>query len=329
MGIGAFYGPTKEGSAQELLTYAADRGMTFWDCADIYGTSEEELGNWFTSTGRRNEIFLATKFGGRDPEAYPLTSTEGGPISKPSYIKHAFARSLRLLQTHYVDLYYQHRVDTAVPIEIVLEALREFVESGKIKWIGLSECSADTLKRARAVKGIGEKVIAAQMEFSPFELFVEKRGFAEEAGRLGVGVVAYSPLGRGLVSGRFRSSADFAPSDMRPFLPRFTDENFPKNLELTDKIKAIGEKYGASPSQVTLAWILAEHPTFIPIPGCRTVDRVEDNAKGGELQLSAEDVKAIRRLVEAADVQGERYPPSILANCEVDSLALDEWKGEN
>ncbi len=162
-----------------------------------------ELGKWFTSTGHRSEIFLATKFGARDPEAHALTSSAGGPISKPSYIKRAFARSLRLLQTDYVDLYYQHRVDTAVPIEIVLEALREFVESGKIKWIGMSECSADTLKRARAVKGVGEKVIAAQMEFSPFELFVEKRGFAEEAGRLGVGVVAYSPLGRGLVSGRY------------------------------------------------------------------------------------------------------------------------------
>lgn len=136
-------------------------------------------------------------------------SRAGGPISKPSYIKRAFARSLKLLQTDYVDLYYQHRVDPTVPIEIVLEALREFVESGKIKWIGLSECSAETLKRARAVKGIGEKIIAAQMEFSPFELFVERRGFADRASELGVGVVAYSPLGRGLASGRY-----VAPSRM-------------------------------------------------------------------------------------------------------------------
>lgn len=172
----------------------------------IPSEAEEELGKWFTSTGRRNEIFLATKFGARDPEAHSLASMGGGPISKPSYIKRAFARSLKHLQTDYVDLYYQHRVDTTVPIEIVLEALREFVESGKIKWIGLSECSADTLRRARAVKGIGEKVIAAQMEFGPFELFVEKRGFAEEAAKLGVGIVAYSPLGRGLVSGRYASS---------------------------------------------------------------------------------------------------------------------------
>ncbi|KLO18489.1 Aldo/keto reductase [Schizopora paradoxa] len=327
MGIGAYYGPT-EGNAQELLTYAADRGMTFWDCADIYGSSEEELGKWFASTGRRKDVFLATKFGARDPEAHSLASISGGPISKPSYIKRAFARSLKNLQTDYVDLYYQHRVDTTVPIEIVLEALREFVENGKIKWIGLSECSADTLKRAKAVKVVGEKVITAQMEFGPFELFVEKRGFAEEAEKLGVGIVAYSPLGRGLVSGRFRSRADFAQDDIRLFLPRFSEESFPKNIELTDKIKAIGEKYGASSSQVSLAWILAEHSTFIPIPGCRTIERLEDNAKGAELPLSAEDVKAIRSLVEAADVQGERYPPAILANCEVDSLALSEWKGE-
>ena len=196
--------------------------MTFWDCADIYGTStlrplscarlcliivlrntilaEVTLGKWFAETGRRGEIFLATKFGSRDPEG----KYNGGsrPVSAPSYITHALARSLQRLGTDYIDLYYQHRVDPDVPIELVLETLRPYVEKGTIRWLGLSECSAATLHRARAVPGVGEKVIAAQMEFSPFSLQIEKDGFAKVAKELGVAVVAYSPLGRGLVSGR-------------------------------------------------------------------------------------------------------------------------------
>jgi len=327
MGIGAFYGKTDEKAAYEALTYAADRGMTFWDCADIYGTTEQTLGKWFTETGRRSEIFLATKFGSRDIEGKYGGGTT--PVSVPSYIKIAFQRSLAKLKTDYVDLYYQHRVDPNVPIEVVLKTLREFMESGQIKWLGLSECSADTLKRAKAVKGVGEKVIAAQMEFSPFELSVEKGGFAAEAEKLGVAIVAYSPLARGLASGRYRSKVDFDDTAFRRNLPRFSDENFPKNITLVDKIKAIADKYDSTPSQVTLAWILATHATFIPIPGCRSKERVEENAKGAELQLAPEDVKAIRELVEAAEVLGDRYPAFLLKHTQGDCISLSEWKGEN
>jgi len=325
MGVGAFYGETNEEEAYKALTYSADRGVTFWDCADIYGTTELTLGKWFADTGRRDEIFLATKFGSRDPEG---KFGNGGPCSTPTYIKHAFERSLERLQTPYVDLYYQHRVDPAVPIELVLEALREFVDQGKIKWIGLSECSAATLKRAKAVKGIGERVIAAQMEFSPFSLHVEKEGFAEVAEKLGVAVVCYSPLGRGLVTGRYRSRADFDPKDLRLILPRFSEENFPKNLLISDKIVAIAKKVNATPAQVTLAWILATSPNYIPIPGCRSAERVEENAVGAGLKLSDEDVKEIRELCEAAVVQGERYPDAFLKHCMGDCIPLDEWKGE-
>ncbi|KAH8111783.1 Aldo/keto reductase [Phellopilus nigrolimitatus] len=318
MGIGAFYGKTDDEEAYKTLTYAADRGMTFWDCADIYGTTELTLAKWFADTGRRSEIFLATKFGSRDPEG---KYGGGEPVSTPSVRSPAWAQD-------HIDLYYQHRVDPAVPIEVVLETLRAPLETGVIKWLGLSECNADTLRRARAVPGVGARVVAAQMEFSPYSLDIEKSTFVQAAAELGVSVVAYSPLGRGLVSGRYRSRADFGADDSRLYMPRFSEENFPKNLVLSDKLKAIADKYNATPSQVTLAWILAEHDSFIPIPGCRSVERVEENAGGAELKLAPEDVKAIRALSEAADVQGARYPEQFMSAVKGDCIALDEWKGE-
>ncbi|EIN12485.1 Aldo/keto reductase [Punctularia strigosozonata HHB-11173 SS5] len=324
MAIGAFYGKTDVNAAMNALTYAADRGMTFWDCADIYGTSEATLGKWFKETGRRNEIFLATKFGGWDP-AKGYTS---GAISRPSYVKHAVKRSFEQLGVDHIDLFYQHRVDPKVPIEIVFEALREYVEAGKIKWLGLSECSVETLERAKAVPGLGEKLVAVQMEYSPFTLEIEKDGFAAAADRLGVSVVAYSPLGRGLASGKYRSRADFDETDLRLWLPRFSEENFPKNLLVVDKLQEIANKYGATPSQVTLAWILAEHPTWVAIPGSRTAERIEENARGAELVLPPEAIKEIRDLTENAEVVGARYPDSTIATVEGNCLPLKEWKGE-
>ncbi|KIJ97249.1 hypothetical protein K443DRAFT_133887 [Laccaria amethystina LaAM-08-1] len=325
MGFGAFYGQTtaSEESIMKALTYAADRGLTFWDTADIYGNSEATLGKWFESTNRRKDIFLATKFG-----SFNLASTPDAFV----YRLVAFLRSLSELKTDYVDLYYQHRVDPKVPIEVVLETLREFVEAGKIKYLGLSECSIETLKRAKNVKGLGEKVIVVQMEYSPFTLDIELpcKSFAQEAEDLGVSVIAYSPLARGLVTGRYRSRADFDQDDFRLILPRWSEENFPKNLEVVDKLKQIAQKYSATPSQVTLAWILVEHPTWIPIPGSRTIERIEENARGAELELSVEAIKEIRELVDKAEVAGSRNPSLdwLLAGVEGNSLPLAEWKGE-
>lgn len=167
----------------------------------LVNLAESTVGKWFVETGRRSEIFLATKFGAQDV-TLPWDDPNNGPISKPSYIRRAVQRSLENLKTDYIDLYFQHRVDPAVPIEIVMETLREFVDKGQLRWIGLSECSAATLRRARAVKGVGEKIIAAQMEFSPFSLHVEKSGFVDVIKETGVALVAYSPLGRGMVSGK-------------------------------------------------------------------------------------------------------------------------------
>ncbi|KAJ6463394.1 NADP-dependent oxidoreductase domain-containing protein [Mycena sanguinolenta] len=322
MGIGAFYGQTDQTQAFATLSRAADLGITFWDTADIYQTSEEVLGKWFTQTGRRAEIFLATKFGAIDlrPDA---PKNVFAPCSEPAYIVQAFERSLAQLKTDYVDLYYQHRVDHRVPIEVVLETLRPFVEQGKIKWLGLSECSPATLRRAKAVKGIGEKVVAVQMEYSPFDLEIETSGLLEAARETGVAIVAYSPLGRGLLTGRFRSREDFEEGDLRRILPRFSEENFPKNLALVDHLQQIADKHHATSGQVTLAWMLAENPDFFPIPGTRSVARLEENARGAEIALSAEDVKDIRSWAVAANVQGDRKRAEHFSDG--DCMALEEW----
>jgi len=314
-----FYGKADKAETFEMLAYAADRGLTFWDTADYYGPSEGIIGDWFAATGRRSEIFLATKFGLSDLRE---GSNKGKVCSEPSYIKQAFQRSLKMLQTDHVDLYYQHRVDPAVPIEVVIETLRPFVESGQIKWLGLSECSAATLRRAKAVPGLGEKIVAVQMEYSPFELMIETNGFLDVTNELGVAVVAYSPLGRGLITGRYRSPEDFEAGDMRRLLPRFSSENFPKNLALVAHFEALGAKYAASPSQIALAWILAQHPNFVPIPGTKVVARLEENAHSAEINLSPEDIEIIRKRVEEADVHGARHMNLPQGDC----IELADWK---
>ncbi|KAJ7191715.1 NADP-dependent oxidoreductase domain-containing protein, partial [Mycena pura] len=337
MGLGgAFYGAADEGRVLEMLSRAADKGVTFWDTSDVYGDSEATIGKWFRSTGRRAEIFLSTKFGGKD-----LTENAENiwrPNSQPSYIKKQLETSLALMNANpegtdetkrvkgHIDLYFQHRVDPDTPIELVMETLRPFVENGQVRYLGLSDCGIEVLRRAKAVPGVGEKVVAVQVEFSPFELEVETSGFVTQARELGVAIIPYSPLGRGMITGQYKSRANFEPADIRLFMPRFSEENFPANLKLVHEFEAVAAKYNATPAQIALAWILIGYPDFVPIPGTRNAARVEENSKAAGLKLSEEDMKRINTAVHNADVKGGRLPAGFAAS--TTSIRMDEWKGE-
>ncbi|KAJ6517191.1 Aldo/keto reductase [Mycena vitilis] len=275
-----------------------------WDTADVYRDSEELIGKWFQRTGKRDEIFLATKFG--------FTAVDGRHAinGTPEYARKAIGQSLKRLGVDCVDLYYLHRADPQVPIETTVKAMAEFVKEGKVKYLGLSEVSAATLRRAHAVHPIA----AVQVEYSPFTLDVEdpKIALLQTCRELGVATVAYSPLGRGLLSGLIRSPEDLDPDDFRRKVERYNAANFPNILKITDGLAAIGKKHNATSSQVALAWLLAQGDDIIPIPGTKKIKYLDENLGAVKVKLSAEDAAAVRKLAVEADAQhGERYPPGL------------------
>lgn len=247
------FGGYNEEESHAVLTRAADLGITFWDTSDIYGPFENEklIGRWFKKTGRRNEIFLASKFAN-------VFDAEGKMQVRgdAAYVHEACAASLERLGVDHIDLYYQHRVDSKTPIEETVRAMAELKKSGKIRHLGLSECSATTLKRAHAVHPIA----AAQMEFSPFALEIEspESDFLKTARSLGVAIVAYSPLGRGFLTGAITSRADLDEKDSRFKHPRFSEENFADNLKLVRLLSDMAKEKGCTPGQLALAWVLAQ-----------------------------------------------------------------------
>ncbi|RQM07475.1 hypothetical protein DH86_00003142 [Scytalidium sp. 3C] len=302
----------------KLLTKAADMGITFWDTSDLYGpfTNEQLLGRWFKETGRRDEIFLATKFGNkRTPDGKPTVD------GRPEYVKEACKASLERLQTDHFDLYYQHRVDPTVPIEKTVQAMAELKAEGKIRYLGLSECSATTLRRAHKVHPIA----AAQMEFSPFALEIESEqtGFLKAARELGVKIVAYSPLGRGFLTGTIRSRNDLDKTDNRFQHPRFSEEHFADNLKLVDQLAAIAKEKGCTPGQLSLAWVLAQGEDFIPIPGTKRIKYLEENAQAVNVPFSKEDEARVRKAIESVGgMKGARYPPAMMDKCFGDTPEL-------
>lgn len=276
----------------------------------MYGDSEDLIGKWFAANSvKRKDIFLATKFGFRG----------AGIDISPEYAREAITNSLRRLGVEYIDLYYVHRLDQVTPIEKTMDALRQLKEEGKIRFIGLSECSASALRRAHAVHPIS----CVQMAYSPFVLDIEqpKHDLLATARELGVAIVPYNPLAHGLLTGTLRSKEDYTqPGDERAKIPWFSDKNFPGNLAVVDNIGAIAGRKGISVAKLTLAWILFQGDDFFPIPGTTKVNRLADNLDSLSVIITRDEDAEIRRV--AGGISGERLPPPLLAATFADSPPL-------
>ncbi|MCW2618640.1 MAG: oxydo-reductase, aldo/keto reductase family [Modestobacter sp.] len=305
MGMSEFYGTGDQAEAERTIHRALDLGVTFLDTADMYGpfTNERLVGQ--AIAGRRDEVTLATKFGNERAEDGSFIGING----KPEYVHRACDASLQRLGVDVIDLYYQHRVDTTVPIEDTWGALKELVEAGKIRYAGISEAAPDTIRRADAV----QPVTAVQTEYSLWTREPEDDGVLATCAELGIGFVAYSPIGRGFLSGQIRSVDDLDPSDFRRHNPRFQGENFAKNLELVDRVRQIAESKGVTATQLALAWVMAQsgragNPTIVPIPGTKRVKYLEENAAAADIELTDDDLRALDEAAPKGATAGDRYP---------------------
>jgi aryl-alcohol dehydrogenase-like predicted oxidoreductase len=298
MGMSAFYGAGDDEESVRTIHRALELGCDFLDTSDMYGphTNEELVGR--AIAGRREEVFLATKFGIRIAGDPPRREVNGSP----EYLRAACEGSLERLKTDHIDLYYQHRVDPRTPIEETIGAMAELVQEGKIRNIGLSEASAETIRRAHAV----HPVTAVQTEYSLWTRDIEDE-ILPTLQELGIGLVAYSPLGRGFLSGRFSSPEDLDEGDYRRYAPRFTGENLEQNLKLAERVKELAAGKGVTPGQLALAWVLHRWQHIVPIPGTKRVSYLEENLAAAEIELTEEEVRQIAEAVPAA--AGERYDP--------------------
>jgi aryl-alcohol dehydrogenase-like predicted oxidoreductase len=303
MGMSEFYGAHNDGESLATLHRALERGVNFLDTADIYGpyTNEELVGR--ALRGRRDSAFLATKFGFvRD--ANPAARIIDG---RPERVRQACEASLKRLQVAHIDLYYLHRVDPNVPIEDTVGAMAQLVRAGKVRHLGLSEVSAQTLERAHRV----HRITALQSEYSLWTRDPED-GVLEACERLGIGLVPYSPLGRGFLTGTIQSPDDFASDDYRRTNPRFQGENFTRNLALVDKVRSLAKSKGCSPAQLALAWVLAQGEHIVPIPGTRRVRNLEENLGALQVRLDAGELAAIEEVFPAGITAGARYTEAML-----------------
>ncbi|KAF8686312.1 aldo kereductase [Rhizoctonia solani] len=298
----------------KVLDRLLELGCTHWDTSNIYGDSEELIGNWFKRTGKRDQIFLATKFG-VDFSQSDRPRADG----TPEYAKKCFEDSLKKLGVDVIDLYYIHRIDPKTPIEVTMNFLAELVKAGKIRYIGLSQPSPATLRRAHKVHPIA----AIQVEYSPFERSIEKQGHLLETAReLGIAIVAYSPLGKGLITGQITSHSEFSDSDLRKQIPKYSQENFPKILKLVDAFKQIGKAHNATSGQVALAYLLEQGDDIIPIPGSQRIEYIEENIGAGQIKLTTEELQTLRKLVDETEVIGAQYPPVFQAMLYADTPEL-------
>lgn len=305
MGMSEFYGQGDEAQNIATLERALELGITFWDTSDAYGphTNEELLGR--VLQGRRDKVFLATKFGiVRDPNN-PMAR---GISGRPEYVRQSVEGSLRRLKTDYIDLYYQHRVDREVPIEETVGAMAELVNEGKVRHLGLSEASAESISRAAKV----HPITALQSEYSLWTRDPETTGTLAACREHGIAFVAYSPLGRGFLTGAISTPDDFAADDYRRNNPRFTGENFAKNMALVEKVKKFAADKGCTPGQLALAWVLARGDDVVPIPGTKRVKYLEENAGAMEVKLSASELAEIDAVFPPDAAAGDRYQTNMM-----------------
>ncbi len=302
MGMSEFYGPSDEAKSIDALNHALEVGMSFWDTSDMYGSGHNERLLSRVLKERRGDVTLATKFGIVRGEDGSLAGING----RPEYVRQACDASLMRLGVDHIDIYYQHRVDREVPIEETVGAMSELVSAGKVRYLGLSEAGAETLRRASAVHPIA----ALQTEYSLWSRDLEEE-ILPACRELGIGLVAYSPLGRGFLTGTFRSIDDLAEDDWRRQNPRFQGEAFDQNLRLADRVRGLAEEKGVTPAQLALAWVMSKGADIVPIPGTRSRQRVAENAAAVEIELSAEEIVGIEDALPA--VVGERYPEQAMA----------------
>jgi aryl-alcohol dehydrogenase-like predicted oxidoreductase len=301
MGMSEFYGESDDEASIATIHRAIDLGVSFLDTADMYGPFKNERLVGRAVKGRRDEVVIATKFGNVRGEDGAFLGVNG----TPDYVRKACDASLRRLGVEIIDLYQQHRVDPKVPIEETVGAMGDLVRAGKVRYVGLSEASAETVRRAH-----GEHPVASlQSEYSLWSREVESE-LLPACRELGIGFIAYSPLGRGFLTGAIRSLDDLDENDRRRVFPRFMDDNLHANLALVDRITALAGEKKCTPAQLALAWLLAQGDDIVPIPGTRRIARLDENAEAVELELSEEDLARIADAAPVGVAAGERYPES-------------------
>ena len=299
MGMSDFYGKATESDAISVINYAIANGINFLDTADMYGpfTNEKLVGKAIKN--KRDKVILATKFGNQRAEDGTFIGING----KPDYVKQACEASLKRLGVDYIDLYYQHRVDTSVPIEETISAMSGLVKEGKVRYLGMSEAASDTIRRAHKI----HPITALQTEYSLWTRDPEEE-ILKTIRELGISFVAYSPLGRGFLTGRWRKPEDLPENDWRRQQPRFQGENFYKNLEIVKVIVGVAKQKGVKPSQIALAWVLAQGQDIVPIPGTKTLKYLKENIEAIDINLTEDEIKTLNEQLPAGLTSGDRYP---------------------